>query len=211
MKNSTTTDLTDNCQLVPFSRIVDTTYNASQDQYTFGGRLTDHQTCDRHTYAADARRSQRGQKPNSTAALCPTTIRVPLLHCCISKLAVCSQALGALRAAAARPWGHSTAKFQAQGYRDKSGTVAFSKTSHSAAESMLIVVLVLVLILNGIYGVTFTDSRARGLVADCQTKRTITLREMARPDSSERVPSGHNSGLPNGQPGRRRVIAARGA
>ena len=76
---------------------------------------------------------------------------------------------------------------------------------------MLILVLVLVLILNGIYGVTFTDSRARGLVADCQTKRTITLREMSRPDSSERVPSGHNSGLPNGQPGRRRVIAALGA
>jgi hypothetical protein len=98
VKNSTTTDPTDNRQLIPFSRIVNTTYNASQDQYTFGGRLTDHQTCDRHTYAADARRSQRGQKPNSTAALCPTTIRVPLLHCCISKLAVCSQALGALRA-----------------------------------------------------------------------------------------------------------------
>jgi len=103
--------------------------NAPQDQYTFGVRPTDHQTRDHHTYAADARRPQRGQNPNSTtAALCPMAIRVPLLQRCISKLAD-SQALGALRACGCSAvGGHSKAKFQAQGYRDRSGTVALSKT-----------------------------------------------------------------------------------
>ena len=203
-----------NCKLITthsalsIGSLIRMTCSALEDQYTFGVRTTDHQPAIaiRMRLTPGALNEGRSRKARAANPSLPYGERVPLLQCCISKLAdAVVKPWGALRACGYSAVGAIESEISGTGLQGQvryGGVDQDSRVpkAYSSSHSTSIA-----------HGVTSTGMRARGHIADCQTNRYITLREiMARPVSSERTPSGQDSGLPNGQPGHRRVIAARG-